>query len=146
MSAIWGLSYEKEGGVILTLNLDLLGSVILLSAADGETRERHWKIYTVLYTEHFSYHWPAAHSDLHGDSVETTGFHFHHPIPPVGSGQPEVVQRASQNSKWLSSKSELRRVGRQTHRPAYNYLPWRTSGCTTRETHRDYKTKGISKK
>ena len=69
--------------------------------------------------------------DICGECVDPTGPHFQQPVPPVGPGHTEVVDRASQDVEGLSLQSELGRVGPQTLCAAHSlHCCWMSGGET----------------
>ena len=73
-------------------------------------------------------HWINAEGCvLRGESIETTGLHLQQPVLPVGFGDTEVMDGASQDAKGLSFQSELGGVGYQSlstaHSPHFSQMP-----------------------
>lgn len=63
---------------------------------------------------------------LRGESVETAGLHLHQSVLPVGSGDTEVMDGASQYAKGLPLQGELGGGGHQslcTHPPRFSRTP-----------------------
>lgn len=60
---------------------------------------------------------------LRGESIDTTGLHFHQAVPPVGPGHTEIVDGSPEDAERLSLQGELGRVGAQTNFPAHPLSP-----------------------
>lgn len=69
---------------------------------------------------------PTAHSrtaseDLRGESVEATGLQLQQAVLPVGFGDAEVVDGASEDEEGFLLQGEMRRVGLQSFNDSMHF-------------------------
>lgn len=62
----------------------------------------------------------SCRGSLRCESVDATGLHLQQTVLPVGSGDTEVMDGASQDAEGFSLQSKLRGVGPQTLNTAHS--------------------------